>query len=57
MVYNMEKNVQRIGVGNSKYPSVGENEIKEPTVLFEFSTNELTFDQMDRTFDEDPELI
>ena len=46
--------IQRIGIGNSKFPSIGENDIKEPTIPFEFSTNEITFDQEDRTFDENP---
>lgn len=50
----MEKNIKRIGIGNSKFPSIGENDIKEPTIPFEFSTNEITFDQQDRTFDENP---
>ena len=46
--------IKRIGVGNSKYPSIGENDIKEPLIPFDFSTNEITFDQEDRTFDENP---
>jgi hypothetical protein len=46
--------IQRIGVGNSKNPGIGENELKEEAVPFDFSTNEITFDQMDRTFDENP---
>lgn len=50
----MEKNIQRIGIGNSRFPSINENEIKEPEIPFDFSTNEITFDQLDRTFDENP---
>lgn len=50
----MNKNIQRIGVGNSRFPSVEESEVKEPVVPFDFSTNEITFDQEDRTFDENP---
>lgn len=46
--------IKRIGVGNSKYTSIQENEIKEPAIPFDFSTNEITFDQQDRTFDENP---
>lgn len=46
--------IQRIGVGNSKYPSISENNIKKPVIPFDFSTNEITFDQQDRTFDENP---
>ncbi len=46
--------IKRIGVGNNKYPSIGENDIKEEKIPFDFSTNEITFDQQDRTFDENP---
>jgi hypothetical protein len=46
--------IQRIGVGNNKFPAITENDIKEPEIPFEFSTNEITFDQEDRTFDENP---
>jgi hypothetical protein len=44
--------IRRIGVGNSKFAAITENDIKEPNIPFEFSTNEITFDQEDRTFDE-----
>jgi hypothetical protein len=44
--------IQRIGVGNIKNPSMGESELPQEKVPFDFSTNEITFDQMDRTFDE-----
>ena len=46
--------IRRIEVGNSKYASVSENNIKEAAIPFDFSTNEITFDQEDRTFDENP---
>lgn len=46
--------IQRIGVGNNKFAAITENDIKEPKIPFEFSTNEITFDQEDRTFDENP---
>lgn len=46
--------IRRIEVGNSRYASISENNIKEPAIPFDFSTNEITFDQQDRTFDENP---
>lgn len=46
--------IKRIGVGNNKFPSISESDIKEPIIPFDFSTNEITFDQEDRTFDENP---
>lgn len=46
--------IKRIGIGNSKFPPVNEIDIKEPIIPFDFSTNEITFDQQDRTFDENP---
>jgi len=50
----MEQDIKRIGLGNSKFPSITERDIKEPKIPFDFSTNEITFDQEDRTFDENP---
>lgn len=46
--------IKRIGVGSDKYPSVKENDLKVPAIFFDFSTNEITFDQQNRTFDENP---
>jgi hypothetical protein len=50
----MENDIQRIGVGNDRFPGITENDLKEEKIPFDFSTNEITFDQMDRTFDENP---
>jgi hypothetical protein len=44
--------IQRIGVGTGKYPSISENDLRIPRFPFYFSTNDITFDQLDRTFDE-----
>ena len=44
--------IKRINVGNTKYPGIDQNVLPQEQVLFEFSTNEITFDQNDRTFDE-----
>ena len=46
--------IQRIGVGNGKFPSISEEAIQEPTIPFDFSTEEITFDTVFRTFDENP---
>ena len=48
----MDNDIKRIGVGNSKFPSVDEVVIPVTIIDFEFSTEEITFDQSDRTFDE-----
>lgn len=44
--------IQRIGVGNAKYPGIDEPVIIPNKIEFEFSSEEITFDQVDRTFDE-----
>ena len=44
--------IKRIVVGNSKYPSIAENDIKEPMIPFDFSREDITFDTVDTTFDE-----
>lgn len=49
----MAKNVQRIGVGNSKFPSVNESVgIIEPG-YFTFDSTTVTFDSIADTFDFD----
>lgn len=48
----METDIQRIGIGNRKFPKISEVVIVPPLVVFEFSTEEITFDSVDRTFDE-----
>ena len=49
----MNKNVQRIGVGNSRFPSVDESVgIAEPGI-FTFDSTTVTFDSMVDTFDFD----
>jgi hypothetical protein len=50
----MIADIKRIGVGNGKFPSVSEETILEPTIPFDFSTEEITFDDVFRTFDENP---
>ena len=49
----MEKNIQRIGVGNRRFPNVNEDiGIVEPGV-FTFDSTTVTFDSMVDTFDFD----
>lgn len=49
----MEKNIQRIGVGNRRFPSVNEDiGIVEPGI-FTFDSTTVTFDSMVDTFDFD----
>jgi hypothetical protein len=44
--------IQRIGVGKLNEPGINDPVTKPDTIPFEFSTTEITFDQTDRTFDE-----
>ena len=44
--------IKRIGIGNVKNTSIDAPDLTVETVPFDFSTNEITFDQMDRSFDE-----
>lgn len=48
----MEKDIQRIEIGNAKYAKINESVIKPPENQFDFSSDKITFDQVDRTFDE-----
>lgn len=45
---------QRIEVGNAKFSSITENKIMIPKNQFDFSSEEITFDETFRTFDETP---
>lgn len=49
----METDIKRIGVGKNTKPGIGEVVITPPALVFEFSTEEITFDSVDRTFDEE----
>lgn len=44
--------IQRIGVGKLTEPGIDEPVTKPDKIPFEFSSTEITFDQTDRTFDE-----
>lgn len=48
----MNKNVQRIGVGNKKYPGVDENVLPPEDNNFTFDSIVITFDTTSDTFDE-----
>lgn len=49
----MEKNIQRIGIGNRRFPDVNEEVgISEPGI-FTFDSTTVTFDSMVDTFDFD----
>lgn len=48
-----EKNIQRIGVGNSKFPNVNEDVIIPAKGVFTFDSTTITFDSMVDTFDFD----
>lgn len=48
----MEQDIQQIGVGNSKYEKITESIIKPPENPFDFSSDTVTFDQVDQSFDE-----
>jgi hypothetical protein len=49
----MLTDVKRIGLGNSKFPAIDEVVIPVTIPDFEFSSIEITFDQGDRSFDEE----
>lgn len=44
--------IKRIGIGNIKFPGINE-EILIPDLIWTFDSEEITFDLMTRTFDED----
>jgi hypothetical protein len=49
----MENDIQRIEVGGGiAKPSINQNDIKAPAIAFDFSSEEITFDDPGRTFDE-----
>lgn len=45
--------IQRIGVGNSKFPSINQEIVGPSTDPFTFDSMTVTFDDETRTFDED----
>jgi hypothetical protein len=45
--------IQRIGVGNNKYPSIGEEMIVPDDDLFTFDSEVISFDSTTDTFDEE----
>jgi hypothetical protein len=48
----METDIQRIGVGNVKFPSVKESKVTPPKFYFSFDSEEVTFDSTENTFDQ-----
>jgi hypothetical protein len=49
----MAKNIQRIGIGKSKFPAVDESVIDPQPGYFTFDSTTVTFDSMVDTFDFD----
>lgn len=49
----MDQDKKRIGVGNNKFPAIGEVEVPEPVLVFTFDSEEITFDSILSTFDEE----
>lgn len=49
----MDKNKQRIGAGNSRYPSINEEIIVPDDDLFTFDSEKISFDSTTDTFDEE----
>ena len=49
----MAKNIQRIGIGNGKFPAVDESVIDPQPGYFTFDSTTITFDSMVDTFDFD----
>lgn len=49
----MAEDKKRIGIGNIKYPSVGEEVKTTPDLEFTFDSTEVTFDSTESTFDEE----
>jgi len=47
----MDQDIRRIGIGNIKFPGINE-EIPIPDLVWTFDSEEITFDLMTRTFDE-----
>jgi hypothetical protein len=48
----MENDIQRIGVGHRKYPSINEAVFTVDDLIFTFDSTEITFDSSVKTFDE-----
>lgn len=53
----MDKDIQRIGVGNRKYPGVDENVLPPEVVDFTFDSIIVNFDSNVKTFDEQLVII
>lgn len=50
----MEQDIQRIGVGNNKYPLIGINDLNVPEAgIFTFDSTTVTFDSTVDKFDFD----
>lgn len=49
----MEQDIQRIGIGNIKFPAVNEEVVMEPELVWTFDSETITFDSEIRTFDEE----
>lgn len=49
----MEQDIQRIGIGNKKYPSITQSELVPGDGDFTFDSNYVTFDSVAHTFDEE----
>ena len=48
----MENDIQRIGIGNSKYPAIDAAVIVPDDDIFTFDSTTITFDSTIETFDE-----
>jgi len=49
----METDIQRIGVGNNKFPSIRETILAPENFDFSFDSEEISFDTTTETFDEE----
>jgi len=49
----MENDIQRIEVGNTRFGAITDSIITPPENQFNFSSEKVTFDQVDQTFDEE----
>jgi len=48
----METDKKRIGVGNSRFPTVEEDDVATPFENWRFDSVTITFDSIENTFDE-----
>jgi len=49
----MDQDIQRIGIGNIRFPAINEEILIEPELPWTFDSEVITFDAEIRTFDED----